>query len=97
MKHSVVKDITSSWCLPDDALIQATMATQVPYVVFEVKLAGEDVSTLPVHLALSSMKGLSERHPSSASFFQDVLHSIPPSCQRCHGGPMNPCLPPCLV
>lgn len=31
-----------SWCLPDDALIEASMAVQVPFVIFEVKLAGED-------------------------------------------------------
>lgn len=29
------------WCLPEDAIIQNTMATRVPFVVLEVKLAGD--------------------------------------------------------
>ena len=53
-----VNDNNDSWCLPDDALIKATMATQIPYVVFEIKLSGEDTTTLPGALAVLQEQGV---------------------------------------
>ena len=32
-----------SWCLPDDAVIDAKMAARVPYPVFEIKLSDSEM------------------------------------------------------
>lgn len=36
------KTTLGSWCLPEDAVIENTMATRVPFVILEVKIASDD-------------------------------------------------------
>mmetsp|Transcript_25239 Transcript_25239/g.44801 ORF Transcript_25239/g.44801 Transcript_25239/m.44801 type:complete len:1006 (+) Transcript_25239:328-3345(+) len=54
------------WCLSDDALIKSSMTTQVPYVVFEVKLAGED--GMPTELAKLETEGVIQEKAKFSKF-----------------------------
>lgn len=71
-----------SWCLPEDAVIQNTMATRVPFVVLEVKLAG-DSPTPPVIEDLQSRGVIQEATKFSkfltgaAAFNTDKVGMLP--------------------
>jgi len=68
-----------SWCLPDDALIKPDMTAQVPYVVFEVKLAGE--GGMPNELARLEAEGIIQEKAKFSKFLTGAAafnaHKLP--------------------
>lgn len=73
-----------SWCLPDDAIIQNQMATQVPFVVLEVKLSGANVDNMPPVIQdlegkciIQEAEKFSKFLTGAAAFNQDKVNALP--------------------
>lgn len=71
-----------SWCLAEDAVISNTMANRVPFVVLEVKLAGDDA--LPPTMQDLAERGViqeatkfSKFLTGAASFHLDQIDTLP--------------------
>lgn len=71
-----------SWCLPEDAVVLNNMTTRVPFVVLEVKLAGDD--DVPVIIRDLESRGViqeaakfSKFLTGAAAFNLDKVESLP--------------------
>lgn len=70
-----------AWCLPDDAIIEASMVSRAPYPVFEVKLAGSEMPEV-IHQLLDDgvireAAKFSKFLTGAAAFNADKIETLP--------------------
>ncbi|CAB9505437.1 Vacuolar transporter chaperone 4 [Seminavis robusta] len=76
------KTLPGSWCLPEDAIIQNTMATRVPFVVLEVKVAGDNATPaiaqdLELRGVIQEATKFSKFLTGAAAFNMDKIGKLP--------------------